>query len=415
MIEQTMVGGQPAVVAYLKDDFEPGTPDDYDMVKITFQDGRSMWARPKSKQPSPNGATDAFEESKVHRGGHPENKGEFSTGSGSGAAAKPAAKAESETGGATGETPAAVPLARPPRHVLIGDFGQVMPEGDLSQNVKTLDELYDKAKRDEPAFKKSLEDVAAAVGGTAMFTPAAYAEPGTTLKSRKSAERKLRDEYGGDVTQLKDILRGTVMCNTVEDIRAAAYLFMQQNQGTVARVKDRVVNPMDEGYRDIMINFRTPNGLISEIQFNTPHMLATKNGVGHRLYEIIRRLKASPHKEAHERTWEGVHQRSRVEYGKSHQAGGNGNWKGAGDERIVGDAMDNGKYKYQYKLTSPAGETFFAGVAFEPEITLYTTRGTGQWHEDDSVDPADLMFPEQGRLYDWDVERLAGIPDNAAA
>lgn len=59
-----------------------------------------------------------------------------------------------------------------------------------------------------------------------------------------------------------------------------------------------------------------------------------------------------------------------------------------------------------YKLTSPSGTTFFAKVAFQPRLTMYSTRETGQWQADKALNVADIVMPEHGPYYDWDIERL---------
>jgi hypothetical protein len=47
MIEHTVIDGKPATVAYIKNGWKPGTKDDHDFVKITFEDGRMVIATKK--------------------------------------------------------------------------------------------------------------------------------------------------------------------------------------------------------------------------------------------------------------------------------------------------------------------------------------------------------------------------------
>lgn len=45
-IRRTEVGGRPATVSYLTREFEPATPDEYDVVKIEYDDGEVTFAYP---------------------------------------------------------------------------------------------------------------------------------------------------------------------------------------------------------------------------------------------------------------------------------------------------------------------------------------------------------------------------------
>jgi hypothetical protein len=267
----------------------------------------------------PARTNDAFDPAK-HPRGHQGNTGEFSK-SGGGSKqqtqqTKPSINQQQQHTTQSGKLT---------REQLMGDLGQRIPPQSEKQNVRDLDDLYAKAKKDEPQFVQSLNQIAHSVGAEAHFTPSEYAEPGTTLKSRKSAERKMNNEYGGDPTQLRDIIRGTVVSDRIENVRAAAAQFIEWNKANIVKVKDRIVNPTTEGYRDIAINFRTPSGLIAEVQFNTPVMIREKDlGDGHKIYEKLRDLKANPDFDQAQR--DALIKRSQEVYNQAYQEGGNGNW-----------------------------------------------------------------------------------------
>lgn len=200
-------------------------------------------------------------------------------------------------------------------------------QGVFHQPVKDIDELYNKAKEDEPDFKKDVQATAAQVGGEAVFTPPEFAEPGTILKSRKSAERKLHDaDINGDASKLLDVLRGTIACKTIKDTRTAALNFVQQHSGQILKVKDRIVNPAPGGYRDILINYKTAGGVVAELQFNAEAMIETKLGVGHRIYELTRQLEWHPKWHHHERMLQVLKEKSAEAYATAYKESGNGNW-----------------------------------------------------------------------------------------
>jgi hypothetical protein len=60
-----------------------------------------------------------------------------------------------------------------------------------------------------------------------------------------------------------------------------------------------------------------------------------------------------------------------------------------------------------YKLTPPqyGAKPFMVRVETDPRIVVYSNK-TGQWQVDPNIQIEDLMMPEQGPLYDWDVERV---------
>jgi hypothetical protein len=264
---------------------------------------------------------DAFDPAK-HPRGHQGNTGQFAT---SGGGSKQQTHQIKPT--ITQQQQKTQQRGKSTREQLMGDLGQRIPRQSEQQNIRDLDDLYDKAKKDEPQFVQSLNEVAHSVGAEAHFTPSEYAEPGTTLKSRKSAERKMANEYGGDPTQLRDIIRGTVVSDKIENVRAAAAQFIERYKADIVKVKDRIVNPTPEGYRDIAINFRTPSGLIAEVQFNTPVMIREKDlGEGHKIYEKLRDLKAGPGRDVAQE--EALTKRSQEVYNQAYQDGGNGNWGG---------------------------------------------------------------------------------------
>ena len=271
---------------------------------------------------------DAYNPNEARKGKGP-GGGQFTKGGGGSGAGGSSRPSTSPRG--SQQTGAQQQTKRPTREMLMGDLARYVPRLQPdNQDVKDLDDLYNRAKRDEPDFVQSLNEVAHAVGGEAHFTPPQFAEPGTTLKSRKSAERKLKNDLNNDPTQLKDVMRGTVVSDKIETVRAAAAKFIEQYKDNIVRVKDRIIKPAPGGYRDILINYRTPGGLIAEVQFNTPVMINEKDsGEGHKIYEKIRDYDARPNltpEEAKQR--EELLRRSEEVYGRAYQEGGNGNWAG---------------------------------------------------------------------------------------
>jgi hypothetical protein len=65
-----------------------------------------------------------------------------------------------------------------------------------------------------------------------------------------------------------------------------------------------------------------------------------------------------------------------------------------------------------YKLISDRGPTFNVRIAYEPGITVYSTRETGKMERDDSINWTDIVFQIQGPYAnDWTIEQLPDTPD----
>lgn len=92
MIERDELDGRPCTIAYLTRDWHPATRADHDLIRVMFDDGDSLIAVPEE-----GGAADAGWKEELHpRGGHPENKGQFSKSSGGASHATPSKEAPEE-------------------------------------------------------------------------------------------------------------------------------------------------------------------------------------------------------------------------------------------------------------------------------------------------------------------------------
>jgi hypothetical protein len=267
--------------------------------------------------------------------------------------------------------------------------------GDTTQPVKSLDELYERAKKAEPDFKKTVEETASKQGCTVQYTPEEYAEPGTILKSRKSAARKLNDELSGDPKLLRDVIRATVVGDTTEKARKAAADFIGEHGDNILRVKDRYVDQVKGGYRDILINYRTPDGLVAEVQFNSKNMVETKNKTAHHLYEKAREM-VNPTPEALEQ----LEQQMSVLYEKAYLADGDGKWKQKKMSQAK-DAESVGPLRC-YQLSKEDGPSFQAVIVKKDDTLEVLTNRGGDWAPEPELSFADLVMPEQS-LSDWNV------------
>ena len=190
--------------------------------------------------------------------------------------------------------------------------------GDQDQPVADLDELYRLAQEEREAFLKELQDFATEMDGEVTVAPH------NVLKSKESAQRKLTAELDGDVTKLRDVLRGTIVNDTVEQARRSAAEFIKRMGPRITRMKDRIVADLD-GYRDLLVNYRTKdNGIIGELQFNSRNMIAAKMGDGHKIYERMRTL---PKDGRNALELMAMKSESKALYERAYKNDGNGDWR----------------------------------------------------------------------------------------
>lgn len=109
------------------------------------------------------------------------------------------------------------------------------------------------------------------------------------IKGEKRAMEKAHHDYDGDLGQLRDIARATVAVDSVDDIGKTMGYLRSKGMQIVGQPKDRMANPTEEGYRDLLFNVRMPNGVISEVQVHLKPMTLAKEE-GHKHYEKTRTI-----------------------------------------------------------------------------------------------------------------------------
>lgn len=148
-----------------------------------------------------------------------------------------------------------------------------------------LEAVYMLGARAKDRLDKKMEAIAEKLGGVWKDTP---------LKGRRRTMHKVYDknEYDGDLSKLKDIVRGTMSVNTIKD---ALYIrgIIVEEFGFRTVIKDKVnldqfVNFNMTGYRDINMVFEV-DGFPVEVQINARDNLVAKS-YGEQLYTAYREL-----------------------------------------------------------------------------------------------------------------------------
>lgn len=117
------------------------------------------------------------------------------------------------------------------------------------------------------------------------------------IKGMKRASEKLVIDEKFDVSEMKDLLRSTIVVGSyadaqkvVDEIELEFQLLRKPKNRTETDLTQAVALGRGKtgGYADVLINVVMPNGIIAEIQINVPEMLAAKEQQGHKLYEAAR-------------------------------------------------------------------------------------------------------------------------------
>lgn len=148
----------------------------------------------------------------------------------------------------------------------------VQPSGDL-------DSLYKLAEEGRAGFKEFMDKAKDELGAKKLLSR-------PVLKSKERILEKMKEDGAKDASQIYDIDGHTLVFDDLAGVAKALKYFMAQ--GGSVRIKNNYAKPSPAGYRDININFKLPNGMISEVQINTESMMEAKEGAGHVFYEVMR-------------------------------------------------------------------------------------------------------------------------------
>ena len=169
----------------------------------------------------------------------------------------------------------------------------VPEERAYGENI--LQDSFEAADRNKPAFDKTLDQLAEGMGG--------YAKKPSNKKPYR-AVTKLATEQKWKVATMKDLLRGTIAVSTFEDAQAAldaidgVYKFDRIKNRLMVDLSDPkgktvVGEPLPTGYQDVLTNVVLADGTVAEIQISTPEMLAAKH-LGHEIYAFEREMPEGP-------------------------------------------------------------------------------------------------------------------------
>ncbi len=144
-------------------------------------------------------------------------------------------------------------------------------------------------------FDTAVRAIAQAAGGAEVKL--------AKIKGVPRALEKTLADYQGDAAQLKDLVRATVVVNSLEQAEAVV-AGAQRKFGELSKLKNKLRDETlvrEDGYRDINIVAKV-RGQSVELQVQVPELLKAKEGVGHKLYEQQRAIEARAKKAGRELT-----------------------------------------------------------------------------------------------------------------
>jgi len=200
--------------------------------------------------------------------------------------------------GAQGGQGAAAPGPIDPSSLFDKASVESLPD-KVSQPAQSWDDLVQKGTEGLEHFRGMLGKVQQAMGLKSGMKPEDITpeqwenDDGflfiAPLKGEKRAKEKVEADYGGDWSQLRDIVRGTISVPTMGHVKQALEHMKAAGLEIAQKPKNRFEKPTGEGYRDLMTFVKLPNGMVAELQIHTKAMTLAKEK-GHKDYEITRSL-----------------------------------------------------------------------------------------------------------------------------
>jgi len=149
------------------------------------------------------------------------------------------------------------------------------------QQVNSYLDFKNKAKQAYPEFESLYNKIA-----EGLDLP--KTDYGPSIKGDPRAIEKAVDDYGGDFTKIKDMLRGQFVVGSTDQLKQLVSRLSSLIPAG-SKYKNNILTPMSTGYRDVKVNVPMSNGITAEFQIMFPEMETTKFKL-HPEYERVRPL-----------------------------------------------------------------------------------------------------------------------------
>jgi hypothetical protein len=119
------------------------------------------------------------------------------------------------------------------------------------------------------------------------------------MKKQERSKEKVDADYKGDWSRLGDIVRGSVVLDSMDQLEDAVAALRKAGIKLAKPPKDRFAKPTEAGYRDMLVNVEYPNGHVGELQLHLKPIIKAKSA-GHKFYEETRAIESKAKKEGRE-------------------------------------------------------------------------------------------------------------------
>lgn len=109
------------------------------------------------------------------------------------------------------------------------------------------------------------------------------------LKGKTRAEEKVRTDYEGDWSQVRDMVRSTIAVPGITQIPRVLAEMKAAGIELAQKPKNNLIKPLPGGYRDLNMIVKLPNGMLAELQVHVKPMTLAKEK-GHKPYETTRSI-----------------------------------------------------------------------------------------------------------------------------
>jgi hypothetical protein len=175
---------------------------------------------------------------------------------------------------------------------------------DISQPFNDKDSAYTSAWKSKNTFNKILSTLADSLSARWYFVNSKKSmkemvddlkKPGIMMiyvpvKEEKRAKEKVEKDYGGSWSRIGDLLRASIVVDNFDELKQVIQLIFAAGLHLARKPKDRFANPVNKGYRDVLLNVILPNGHVAEIQLHLKPMFKAKEET-YKFYKKIRENK----------------------------------------------------------------------------------------------------------------------------
>jgi hypothetical protein len=208
----------------------------------------------------------------------------------------------------------------------------------VNQPVSSWEELQAKGTEGLAQYKEILGKVGETLGLKTGLKPDGLSDEQWSndegflfigsLKGAERAKQKVEADYGGDWSQLRDMVRATISMPSMDGVKDVVTKLKEAGLELAQKPKDRFAKPTPEGYRDLMAIVKLPNGMLAELQIHLKSMTLAKNK-GHKDYETTRTLQGKYSENEPSDKWSDADHRAFYEALKSQKDIYNSAWDGS--------------------------------------------------------------------------------------